>query len=596
VLQKFLFPLPSKASELYFHVGQGNVTCYYDHLTAGAFADISFNRFFNSFYESYWVEYTPIQAIDIVLEGRGRLWCSVFRQNSKSEPSLIRRELLNLGNSAEIIRVDLAVPSSGEQGRLYIEIETANGPVTLDGISWRTTSEPSREISLGVAICTHNREALVAPTVKALLQSAADACIRRIVVVNQGTTASCSKLFDLQVMNAGVLRVIQQPNHGGSGGFTRGAMELLQSGACTHILFLDDDAELDPRHLATAVSFLRFAYSPLVLGGQMLDLLHPTSMFESGGRVENNRILANHRDVELAEPSSLAEFASVARSDFSGWWFAIFPAECFRTHGLPLPLFIHVDDVEYGVRLTESHVATVVLPGVGVWHQPFISKPPSWYSYYDVRNWAIFSSLYPARLNFESPRALIRKVLGMLIRYEYQQILCLELGLEDFLQGPEVMDTHPVETQARIRALLDVYAPQELSSPLERELGTARIPTGPNALRLRLAISVLRVLLGFPKENQAGPECIFRSDTPLDFVYLGRSYVLTGSGGYFLLLRYSRRRTWLLFLLALRTICRYAAGRRRAAAQWKNAYSSLKSHDSWWSRFQNFAHQGITDS
>ena len=42
--------------------------------------------------------------------------------------------------------------------------------------------------------------------------------------------------------------------------------------------------------------------------------------------------------------------------------------------GLPLPVFIRGDDVEYGLRLYMRGVDTIVMPGIAVWHEPFYLK------------------------------------------------------------------------------------------------------------------------------------------------------------------------------------------------------------------------------
>ena len=58
-------------------------------------------------------------------------------------------------------------------------------------------------------------------------------------------------------------------------------------------------------------------------------------------------------------------------SHFNGWWYCAIPAGVFREHGLPLPVFLGGDDMEYGARLFSRGVPTVSLPPVAVWHEPF---------------------------------------------------------------------------------------------------------------------------------------------------------------------------------------------------------------------------------
>lgn len=49
--------------------------------------------------------------------------------------------------------------------------------------------------------------------------------------------------------------------------------------------------------------------------------------------------------------------------DYNGWWYCCVPlAEQFR--GFPLPVFIHGDDIEYGLRF-DGNIMT--MNGIGVW-------------------------------------------------------------------------------------------------------------------------------------------------------------------------------------------------------------------------------------
>lgn len=587
-LQPLLTPQSTGTQSLYVRERAGRITYVADGIQLEPFAQLSFNTFFNSFYEAYWVEYTSIRGIQIAFQGSGRLWCSVFRQSAEGEPCRICCELVDLSRvTSASVKVQLQDRATGEPGRLYIELYASDTGAKLDSISWKTDSKPVRDASLGIVICSYNREAIVTRTAAALAMIAPEASVNRIIVVNQGSPFRSPQFRELQLTHRDLVQVIEQPNHGGSGGFTRGALELLKDGVSTHVLFLDDDTELEPRHVATAVSFHRFATDPLVAGGQMLNSHKPTWIFDSGGRIENNRMYANHRTYDLTTPESLHDFARVARSDFSGWWFTIFPVEYFREYGLPLPTFIHVDDVEYGMRLTEAGIRTVVVPPVAIWHEPYIDKPPCVYSYYDARNWAVFSSLYPNRLRLKTPRALLREAFGLLIRYDYHQLLSLTLGLEQFLRGPVSMDEDASETHARLARLLNPYAREEMPSPPALPVASEAVPRRPSTVRLRLLITFIRMLAGYPARNSAGRECIARPDMPLDFMHLGRSYVLTKDNRYFIRFRYSRANTWRLGVQSVKTAVRYALRRDSAAGLWRSARSELASPKKWAARFRN---------
>ncbi|MDQ9768331.1 hypothetical protein RFZ33_14760, partial [Acinetobacter baumannii] len=58
---------------------------------------------------------------------------------------------------------------------------------------------------------------------------------------------------------------------------------------------------------------------------------------------------------------------------------------------LPIPLFLHHDDIEYGIRNRDQGI--VFLNGIGVWHKGFEQTFPGVNVYYDVRNTLITVAL-----------------------------------------------------------------------------------------------------------------------------------------------------------------------------------------------------------
>ena len=100
----------------------------------------------------------------------------------------------------------------------------------------------------------------------------------RIVVVNQGPRFASAGMAALLAREAGRVELVEQPNLGGAGGFTRAAMEVLRGGggACSHVLFMDDDIDFDPDVLVTTHAFAARTARPTVVGGAMVDLFRPT--------------------------------------------------------------------------------------------------------------------------------------------------------------------------------------------------------------------------------------------------------------------------------------------------------------------------------
>ena len=544
-------------------------------------AHLSFNTYLSSFYESYWIKHTNIAEVELSITGEGRLWCNIFREAANGGCSLIGRHLIELspGGSNQIhLPFQLVQQGHGHGGRIFTDLELLTA-TKISAMSWCTQQKPRQEVSLGIGICTFNREPFVARTVGNLLSAPQEAGVVSVAVVNQGR--ALTRDFAALTRTAGArLSVYQQANFGGAGGFTRSAIELLKDRSITHILFMDDDIELDARHLVTTAAFLRFARKPVVVGGHMLDLYRRFMLYEAGNSISpDNQLRPNHHNRDLYELTSLSALSRVASSHFNGWWYAAIPASCFRDFGLPAPIFIRGDDLEYGTRLHRAGVETVSLPPVSVWHEPFYAKPPGWQLYYDLRNRLIFASLYDDAFALDTPERLLKLLMVHMIRYDYQQAWFMMTALEDFLKGPALMDEGLPAIHERVTLDAGAYAPERLSAALGLEAAPADLPTRPAAIRRRMLTSLARVLAGRPRRGSYGVQY---TDTPLQWVRLGPSYVLSDREGHFFLrFGYSRAHTWRLTRLAARTIRRYRKQRRSAAQAWKADFPRLVSHESW---------------
>ena len=196
---------------------------------------------------------------------------------------------------------------------------------------------------------------------------------------------------------------------------------------------------------------------------------------------------------------------------FNGWWYAAIPAQCFRDFGLPSPIFIRGDDLEFGTRLHRAGIETVSLPPVSVWHEPFYAKPPGWQLYYDFRNRLIFASLYEG-FALDAPSRLLKLLMVHLIRYDYQQAWFMITALEDFLKGPELLKEGLPAIHERMTQGARPYAPGKLMSAPGLQPAPAELPTRPGAIRQRMLTSLARVFIGRPRGGAYG---LHYTDAPL---------------------------------------------------------------------------------
>ena len=160
---------------------------------------------------------------------------------------------------------------------------TETGPMTverraLDGAPRRGPPRPT-----SVVICTYNRVDDCLNTLAALAATPEALASRRRgrrggpghrpARVPPAVRRDRERLGDR-------LRYVRQPNLGGAGGFTRGLFDATAGDRPTtrDVLLMDDDVLLEPEILIRLTAFAACTTHPTIVGGQMLNLLHPAHL------------------------------------------------------------------------------------------------------------------------------------------------------------------------------------------------------------------------------------------------------------------------------------------------------------------------------
>ena len=185
------------------------------------------------------------------------------------------------------------------------------------------------------------------------------ALLDEVLVMEQGTDKVADSEFfaEAEASLEGKLRVIEQGNIGGSGGFARAQFETLKAGRSKYVLFLDDDIVAEPESILRAVTFGDLARRPSIVGGHMFSLFSKSRLHSYG------EIINRYRFWWMSPPTVETDWDFAARNlrssrwlhrrvdvDFNPWFMCLIPTEIVREIGLSLPLFIKWDDSEYGVR------------------------------------------------------------------------------------------------------------------------------------------------------------------------------------------------------------------------------------------------------
>ena len=587
MLQPMLAPLPGAPELLYFAAGSAGVVAGPGGgLIMAAGGRLQGASYFNAFFLDYWRAHTGVARLGLACRASKAVLLRVLGQLGDGSQRCLAEWQHPGGGAHHIEWLWLRAEDQGSGApllRLHLEIEAPAG-AEIDQIGWVCDSAPVNPVRLSVGLCTFERESHLLRTVTALNGLLAAGEVARVRVVNQGRRFRLPELAALAETPG--FEVIEQANLGGTGGFARAMVATLAAAeAPTHLLILDDDIVLDPRIVTRARLFAAYATRPCAIGGQAIELEAPTRLHELGGLLGPNWMVRTMgHGADLADSTTLALWNSAGAVDYNAWWFLLVPLDAIRRCGLPAPVFLHGDDVEYGLRLREAGVETVPLPGLGVWHSSFRYKHAGLVHYYDLRNMLINASAHPHVSNLPGPVFVLGWMIHYLLVHRYRAALASMTAIRDFLAGPDVaLGPDSLTRHQRLRVTIDrVAAPAVREGVVAADLTQA--PTGtadPSqwrqaALYLRL---VMRILFGTDPQDIT----LLVSEQPLPENTRGAPYLLaTGpQAERCLVLRRRRWRFVTMGLQALALALRYAIGHRRAARRWAVAMDDLRSRARW---------------
>jgi galactofuranosylgalactofuranosylrhamnosyl-N-acetylglucosaminyl-diphospho-decaprenol beta-1,5/1,6-galactofuranosyltransferase len=321
------------------------------------------------------------------------------------------------------------------------------------------------------------------------------------------------------------LSVHNQPNLGGSGGYSRVMYEALKNTDCQQILFMDDDIRIEPDSILRVLAMSRFAKTPMLVGGQMLNLQEPSHLHIMGEVVDRTNFMwtaAPHAeyDHDFAEyPLNDKEDKSKLLHrridvDYNGWWTCMIPRQVAEELGQPLPLFIKWDDADYGLRAAEHGYPTVTLPGAAIWHMAWSDKDDAidWQAYFHLRNRLVVAAMHWDGDVSGLVRSHFKATLKHLACLEYSTVEIQNRAIDDFLAGPEHIFSILESALPEVRQMRTAYpdavvlpAASELPAPLHKNK-VMKPPVNPVVISYRLARGILHNLKAADPAHHQRPE------------------------------------------------------------------------------------------
>ena len=461
--------------------------------------EVSFAAYFNAFPASYWRRWSTLRTLRLRmdLEGAGRV--DIYRSKADATQIHVQGHLIEGGRHELDVELDLTPFEDG--GWYWFDISTEDSELVVHSGGWHAPVAAPGRAAVTIGMPTFNRPTDCVATLRAIGE---DELVRSIVTAVVIPDQGVNKVRDqdgfasAQAVLGDRLRIIDQANLGGSGGYARVMYEALENTDCEQILYMDDDIVLEPDSILRAVAFSRFARCPMLVGGQMLQSqarsrLHAWGEVVDRRRMRWNKAPGTEYDHDFAQ-HSLRETAWMHRRtdvDYNAWWMCLIPRTVAEHVGLPLPLFIKWDDVEYGLRARAAGYPTTTVPGVGIWHMSFADKDDAtdWQAYFHLRNRLVGAALHgtdahATALLADSLKHALKHALAM----EYSTLALQEMAIRDFLAGPQALfDKLPTvlgEVRARCADFTDgqVVDSQELPLPAGGRQALQRMlkpPTNP---------------------------------------------------------------------------------------------------------------------
>ncbi len=434
------------------------------HIPAGT--SVSFDSYFNSFFENYWFQYTHLSSAHLRLRLEGDCVVSIHRQTPHRDVYLLDR--LSPVDGIVEFELDDEDELRVEAGRVWFTI-LATTDVELSDGGWFTNEEPARAVSLAAVFCTFNRQQYLQRILKALAaHPGAVASLSKLFIVNQGDSFTSEEILGGPGSNLeSIVHLIEQPNMGGCGGFTRGMYETWRDDDLTHFVLLDDDSRVHPDSLLRTSTFLSYAYDDVVVGGHMLNLHRPNFLFEAGAELDAETLQPQPliNDEFIGDEAGLSALLRPGSVEYNGWWFFGAPKRVLDEVGFPMPCFIRGDDIEFGMRLKRNGWRTIPVPGIAVWHEPFYLKLGSWQLFFEVRNRLAAATLHDAG----SWSAIRRDLLAVFTRdismSRYHSAQLMIDAISDYLAGPEVCLQTDNEALQRARKVVTELGPTQVEVP-----------------------------------------------------------------------------------------------------------------------------------
>ena len=431
-------------------------------------AKAEFFTYFNAFSLEKWKKYTCIERAFLRLSVKGKFGIQLFGHYMKGNE--IEKEIIsenyweNKEKKTIFIEVPMNIKSQVVSFQIFAYSETAifEGSYVAD-----IDMEKVNEVNLSLVTVTFKKEDFITRNLRLIEneiiysdEEIADHIFVR--VIDNGRT------LDENEWNGERVRIYQNPNVGGAGGYSRGMMETFQdkSFPATHVLLMDDDVKILPESIIRTYNLLRCLkpeYREHFISGAMLYYEKMFVQHEDVGFVDKDGTFGPRKpEMEMHLPQSVILNEKIYEdqpNNYAGWWYCCIPRSKFGPDRLSLPLFIRGDDVEFSIA---NHARFITMNGICIWHMGFVNKFNMPMEFYQVhRNSLIIQAASGVTPDVDYIKRITKFFFIEMNRFNYVGCDLLLDAVEDYLAGPEFIMKPAGEElmkkhSARVKKMVDV--------------------------------------------------------------------------------------------------------------------------------------------
>ncbi|MBN1647373.1 MAG: glycosyltransferase, partial [Spirochaetales bacterium] len=335
-LQNILFDnlgIPDETKPLFIRPGRiqngNNVSAERSSIILPAGTKLDLNTYFNNFTYRKWMEWCFIEGVSLQFTYSGDLVVEVFSTAGCRRKQISSLQLTGSG------RAVIPILAENDPQLLSVVLHTRTESRIADAGWYGVPSFPENRRSIAIVICTYKRMDYLKNTL-AVLREHLPAGWQVLTVDNDSSiTDEFRANYDTR------FAFFNNPNTGGSGGFTRGLIEAIAR-KCTHAVLMDDDISLDPEALQrtdSLLALLRPEYSTRFIAGAMFRMDKPSIQHESTAVWNGIKVHSQKHNLDMTKKRSICRNEKPDRRTqrYAGWWYCGIPLTKGIEHDLPFP-------------------------------------------------------------------------------------------------------------------------------------------------------------------------------------------------------------------------------------------------------------------